>query len=442
MTGEVRSEYEVLSKKIETREARVAIMGMGFVGLPLVVEFVKEGFSVVGVDIDKDRILSLQEGTSYVQDVPDSALKSALASGLFEPTTDFGVLEQADAISICVPTPLRKTKDPDISYILMALDEVCAYLKPPKIVVLESTTYPGTTEEILLPRIQERGLRVGTEVFLAFSPERVDPGNKLYTTKNTPKIVGGVTDRCTKIASKLYGSVMDMVVPVSSARTAEMVKLLENTFRAVNIALVNEVLLMCRVLGIDVWEVIEAAATKPFGFMPFFPGPGLGGHCLPVDPHYLSWKLKTLNYRARFIELATEVNQSMPTYVVSRITDALNEEGKALRGSTILVIGVAYKRDVGDVRESPALDIFQLLFQKGATILFNDPYMKTCPLADLPARYVELTPEVLNKSDCAVIVTDHTVYDYHFLAKNTPLLLDTRNATKDVPRGVGRVVRL
>jgi UDP-N-acetyl-D-glucosamine dehydrogenase len=419
MTGEVRSEYEVLSKKIETREARVAIMGMGFVGLPLVVEFVKEGFSVVGVDIDKDRILSLQEGTSYVQDVPDSALKSALASGLFEPTTDFGVLEQADAISICVPTPLRKTKDPDISYILMALDEVCAYLKPPKIVVLESTTYPGTTEEILLPRIQERGLRVGTEVFLAFSPERVDPGNKLYTTKNTPKIVGGVTDRCTKIASKLYGSVMDMVVPVSSARTAEMVKLLENTFRAVNIALVNEVLLMCRVLGIDVWEVIEA-----------------------VDPHYLSWKLKTLNYRARFIELATEVNQSMPTYVVSRITDALNEEGKALRGSTILVIGVAYKRDVGDVRESPALDIFQLLFQKGATILFNDPYMKTCPLADLPARYVELTPEVLNKSDCAVIVTDHTVYDYHFLAKNTPLLLDTRNATKDVPRGVGRVVRL
>lgn len=442
MTSQAQSDYEILSSKIETRQARVAILGMGFVGLPLAVEFVKEGFSVLGIDIDKDRIVSLHQAKSYVQDVSDEELKAALDSGFFEPTTDFGTLERADAISICVPTPLRKTKDPDISYILMALDEVCANLKPPKVVVLESTTYPGTTEEILLPKIQENGALVGTEVFLAFSPERVDPGNRMFTTKNTPKIVGGVTDSCTKIACQLYSSVMDTVVPVSSARTAEMVKLLENTFRAVNIGLVNEVLLMCRVLGINVWEVIEAAATKPFGFMPFFPGPGLGGHCLPVDPHYLSWKLKTLNYRARFIELATEVNQSMPPYVVSRIADALNEEGKPLKGSNILIIGVAYKRDVGDVRESPALDILQLLYRKGATLLFNDPYIKTCPLADLPAQYVELTPEVLSKSDCAVIVTDHTVYDYHFLAKHAPLLLDTRNATRDVPAGVGRVVKL
>jgi UDP-N-acetyl-D-glucosamine dehydrogenase len=435
-------ESHSLVDKIDAREASVAIMGLGFVGLPLALEFVRGGFSVLGIDVDKDRVEALKRGESYVQDVSDPELRLALDTGRFHPTSDFGVLAEADAVSICVPTPLRKTKDPDISYILVAIDQVCAHLRPPQIVVLESTSYPGTTEEILLPKVESKGARVGEDVFLAFSPERVDPGNKVFTTRNTPKIVGGVTERCTQMACHLYGSVLDKVVPVSSARTAEMVKLLENTFRAVNIGLVNEVLLMCRVLGIDVWEVIEAASTKPFGFMPFYPGPGLGGHCLPVDPHYLSWKLRTMNYRARFIELATEINTSMPAYVVSRIGDALNDEGKSVKDSTILIIGLSYKKDVSDLREAPALDIMVLLHRKGAKLWFNDPFVKSNPLADIPARYVELTEDVLSQVDCAVVVTDHSVYDYEFLAKHAPLLFDTRNATKDVPRGIGRVVKL
>ncbi|MDV2502448.1 MAG: nucleotide sugar dehydrogenase [bacterium] len=443
MVRENQTPQAALSQKIEQREACVAVLGMGYVGLPLALEFVRGGFPVYGVDVDRDRVASLNDGASYIPDVTDADVQAAVATGRFTATADFAVLEEADAVSICVPTPLRKTKDPDISYILVAIDEVCSRLRPPQVIVLESTTYPGTTEELLLPRVQEeQGAHVGENVFLAFSPERVDPGNKVFTTRNTPKIVGGVTDQCTQMACQLYRSVLDTVVPVSSARVAEMVKLLENTFRAVNIGLVNEVLLMCEVLGIDVWEVISAAATKPFGFMPFYPGPGLGGACLPVDPHYLSWKLKTLNYHARFIELATEVNASMPPYVVSRIADALNEDGKAINGSTVLIIGLAYKKDVGDLRESPALDILKLLSQKGATLWFNDPFVQASPLGEVAATYVELTPEVLEQCDCAVVVTDHSVYDYHVLAKHAPLLIDTRNATKDVPRGVGRVVKL
>lgn len=442
MAREVQTPYASLSGKIEQREARVAIVGLGYVGLPLAMEFIGGGFPVYGVDIDEDRVASLKDGTSYVQDVSDPDLQAALATGRFDITTDSSVLEESDAIIICVPTPLRKTKDPDITYILVAVEKVCSHLRPPQLIVLESTTYPGTTEEILVPQVEERGARVGEDVFLAFSPERLDPGNQFYTTKNTPRVVGGVTERCTEMACRLYQSVLETVVPVSSARAAEMVKLLENTFRAVNIGLVNEVLLMCQVLGIDVWEVIDAASTKPFGFMPFYPGPGLGGHCLPVDPQYLSWKLKTLNYHARFIELATDVNASMPAVVVSRIADALNDEGKAVNGSKILIIGLSYKKDVGDLRESPALDILKLLYQKGATLWFNDPFVTESPLSDVPAEYVELTPEVLDQSDCAVVVTDHTLYDYHFLAKHASLLVDTRNATRDVPKGVGRVVKL
>lgn len=436
------SGFDRLSHKIDTREARVAILGMGYVGLPLAVEFIKAGFPVTGIDVDAKKADSLKAGESYIQDVSDEELKTTLDTGRFSVTTDFASLADADAVSICVPTPLRKTKDPDISYIISAVEEVCRHLRPPQLIVLESTTYPGTTEEVFVPRLEAQGARVGEEVFLAFSPERVDPGNKVYTTKNTPKIVGGVTEACSKVACRLYGAAMDQVVTVSSARSAEMVKLLENTFRAVNIALVNEVLLMCRVLGIDVWEVITAAATKPFGFMPFYPGPGLGGHCLPVDPHYLSWKLKTLDYRARFIELATEVNTSMPAYVVSRIAEALNDEGKAVRGSKVLILGVTYKRDVSDVRESPALDIMKLLAGKGADLRFHDPFVKESPVPEVGASSVELTSETLGEADCAVIVADHTSYDYEFLAKHTPLLLDTRNATKGVPKGIGRIIRL
>ena len=442
MAHEVQTPYASLSRKIEQREARVAIVGLGYVGLPLAMEFVGGGFPVYGVDIDEDRVASLKDGTSYVQDVSDADLQAALATGRLDITTDSSVLEESDAIIICVPTPLRKTKDPDITYILVAVEKVCSHLRPPQLIVLESTTYPGTTEEILVPQVEERGARVGEDVFLAFSPERLDPGNKFYTTKNTPRVVGGVTERCLEMACRLYQSVLETVVPVSSARAAEMVKLLENTFRAVNIGLVNEVLLMCQVLGIDVWEVIDAASTKPFGFMPFYPGPGLGGHCLPVDPQYLSWKLKTLNYHARFIELATDVNASMPAFVVSRIADALNDEGKAVNGSKIIIIGLSYKKDVGDLRESPALDILKLLYQKGAILWFNDPFVTESPLSDVPAEYVELTPEVFNQSVCAVVVTDHTLYDYNFLAKHASLLVDTRNATRDVPKGVGRVVKL
>ncbi|HET6261749.1 MAG TPA: nucleotide sugar dehydrogenase, partial [Chloroflexia bacterium] len=372
---ELRESYkEMLAEKISSRTATVGIIGLGYVGLPLAVEFAHAGFSVIALDIDGRKVEEIKAGRSYMKDVTGDAISSAVQSGRLHATTDYRALREVDTISICVPTPLRKTKDPDISYIVSATESIAENFHPGILVVLESTTYPGTTDEIILPRLTASGCRVGEDFFLAFSPERIDPGNPKYHTSNIPKVMGGVTPNCLALATALYSHVIERIVPVSSTSAAEMVKLLENTFRAVNIGMANELAIMCAKLGIDVWEVIDAAATKPFGFMPFYPGPGLGGHCIPIDPHYLSWKLKTLNYKARFIELASEINTDMPVYVVNVLADALNDSAKPLRGSRILVLGATYKRDIEDVRESPAIDIINLLASKGATVDYNDPY--------------------------------------------------------------------
>ena len=425
--------------KVSNREAKIAVIGLGYVGLPLAAAFARKGFPVVGIDVDSKKVESLSRGKSYIDDVPSEELRSLPD---FTATTDFGALSEADAAIICVPTPLNKTRDPDIRFVMAAGQEVAKYVHPGMLVVLESTTYPGTTEEMLLPMVSHDGkLRVGEDFFLAFSPERIDPGNPVYHVENTPKVVGGVTPACLEVASALYGSVVEHVVPVSSPAAAEMTKLLENTFRAVNIALVNEVALMCDKLGLNVWEVIEAAATKPYGFMKFTPGPGIGGHCIPLDPHYLAWKLKTLNYNARFIQLASEINADMPRYVVGKVTDALNDERKPVNGSRILVLGVAYKKDIGDVRESPALDIIRLLQGKGADVVYNDPHVPELELDGEPLRSIELTEEALRWSDCAVIVTDHSDYDWDWILQHAGLVVDTRNATAGVG-GRARVVEL
>jgi UDP-N-acetyl-D-glucosamine dehydrogenase len=437
----MRRKQELL-RRISSRESQIGIVGLGYVGLPLAVAFAEEGFRVVGVDVDPAKVDALNRGESYVEDVSSAILDTIIRDGRLTASTDYAVLAGVDAISICVPTPLRKTKDPDISYIVDATESIAANIPVGggRLIVLESTTYPGTTEEIILPRLSRDGCRVGEDFFLAFSPERIDPGRTDYTVRTTPKVIGGVTDNCLEVAVALYGTVVDEPVPVSSTATAEMVKLLENTFRAVNIGLVNEVALMCDKLGLNVWEVVGAAATKPYGFMPFYPGPGLGGHCIPIDPHYLSWKLRTLNYTARFIELAAEVNSHMPDHVVSKIGDALNQERKAINGSRVLVLGVAYKRDVGDVRESPALDIIHLLRQRGADVVYHDPYVATLWLDDLELATIDLTPEVLAAADCVVIVTDHTAYDWDWVAQKARLIVDTRNS---VPvNGLGRVIKL
>ncbi len=417
----------------------VAIIGLGYVGLPLAVAFARKGFPVVGIDVDSKKVESLSRGESYIDDVPSEELRLLPD---FRATTDFGALSEADAAIICVPTPLNKTRDPDIRFVMAAGQEVAKYVHPGMLVVLESTTYPGTTEEMLLPMVSHDGeLRVGEDFFLAFSPERIDPGNPVYHVENTPKVVGGVTPACLEVASALYGSVVEHVVPVSSPAAAEMTKLLENTFRAVNIALVNEVALMCDKLGLNVWEVIEAAATKPYGFMKFTPGPGIGGHCIPLDPHYLAWKLKTLNYNARFIQLASEINADMPRYVVGKVTDALNDERKPVNGSRILVLGVAYKKDIGDVRESPALDIIRLLQEKGADVVYNDPHVPELELDGEPLWSVDLTEEALRWSDCVVIVTDHSDYDWDWILRHARLVVDTRNAT-DGSNGLAKVITL
>src|SRR5690606_2717865 len=381
-------------------------------------------------------------GQSYIEDIPSNRLKHLGDAGKLSATTDHEDLRTVDAISICVPTPLRKAKDPDMSYIIQAVDAIAEIAHEGLLIILESTTYPGTTEEIVRPRLEKNGLRVGENVFIAFSPERIDPGNRTYGVRNTPKVVGGITSDCTEIAAALYGKSVDTIVPVSSPTSAEMVKLLENTFRAVNIGLVNEMALMCDKLDIDVWEVINAAATKPFGFMPFYPGPGLGGHCIPIDPLYLSWKLKTLNYTARFIELASEVNTGMPLYVVNKVTDALNDDGKAVRGSNIVVLGVAYKRDVDDVRESPALDIISLLEGKGARVSFHDPFVQRIQLENDEVMDGQPYSEaLLENADCVVIVTDHSTYDWQHVVDHSRLIVDTRHAIP--PRqGKARVVRL
>lgn len=441
-----------LLQKIKQRQIVIGIIGMGYVGLPLAVEFARSGIRVIGIDVDREKVEQLQAGHSHILDIRDTDLQAV--SSEFQATADFNRLKEVDAVVICVPTPLRQTKDPDISYIVAATQEIKRNLHPGMLIVLESTTYPGTTNEILLPEIEESGLKVGQDFFLAFSPERIDPGNKVYTVRNTPKIVGGVTALCTELGVALYQSVSDTVIPVSSTRAAEMVKLLENTFRAVNIGLVNEIAIICDKLGMDVWEVIEAAATKPFGFMPFFPGPGLGGHCIPIDPHYLSWKLKMMNYNARFIELASEVNTNMPYYVVSKVADALNRQKRSVNGSKILILGVAYKKDISDVRESPALDIIQLLQAKGAEIEYHDPHVPVLDPAHFPSahqvmesnahlsfRSVDLVDySALKNYDCIVIVTNHSQYDYPKVVEYAPLILDTRNATKGIPSD--KIVRL
>jgi len=441
-----------LKQRILTRSAQVAIKGVGYVGLPLAVAFAEKGFPVVGIDIDQKKVEAINAGHSYIGDVsserlarlvsPVSTRVQAGEGGKLWATTDDGVLDQCDAVIICVPTPLSKTRDPDVSYILAAANEVAAHIHPEMLVVLESTTYPGTTDELLLPRLAQGGLQVGRDFYLAFSPERIDPGRTDWRVENTPKVLGGITPQCLAMAQALYEQVIERVVPVSSTQAAEMVKLLENTFRAVNIALVNEVAIMCDKLGLDVWEVIEAASTKPYGFMPFYPGPGLGGHCIPVDPHYLAWKLKTMDYNARFIQLAGEINAAMPRYVVDKIFDALNDEGKAVRGSRILLLGVAYKRDVSDLRESPALDILRLLQAKGAVVSYHDPYVPYLRLDDIAMDSVTLDAETLRSADCVVVTTDHRSTDWDRVVRNSRLLVDTRNVTAGVGECSARIVKL
>ncbi len=432
-----------IKSMIDRREFRVGVVGLGYVGLPLAVEFAKAGFHVTGFDVDQKKVDLLNDGKSYIPDVSQDTLGELVKDGLLDATTDFSRIKEMDGIIICVPTPLSKTKDPDMRYIQSATHSIAGNLREGHVISLESTTYPGTTDEFVKPILESSGLKVGRDFFLAFSPERIDPGNKKYQVKNTPKVVGGVEPNSTEIVSYLYSKVIDKVVPVSSAKAAEMTKLLENTFRSVNIALVNEFAIMCQILGIDVWEVIEAASTKPFGFMPFYPGPGIGGHCIPIDPHYLSWKLKTLNYNARFIELASEINTNMPRYVVQRVADALNEFEKSVKGSQILVLGVAYKKDIDDTRESPALDVIELLENKGADVKYNDPYVPELFLNGRTRKSAELTEKLLHDVDCVVITTDHSDYDYNWIVKNSKLVVDTKNATKNISDALkSKVVKL
>lgn len=419
---------ELILKKINDRNATIGIVGLGYVGLPLVVAFAEAGFHVVGVDVDSQKVNGLNNGQSHVEDVAHATIARLVNDKIFAATTDYGQLANTDAISICVPTPLRKTKDPDVSYIIAATEAIAAAGVANKLVVLESTTYPGTTEEIVLPRLAAEQLIVGKDFFLAFSPERIDPGRTDHNMWTTPKVMGGMTADCNDIALALYGSVVEKPVPVSSPAAAEMVKLLENTFRAVNIGLVNEVALMCDKLGLNVWEIIEAAATKPYGFMKFTPGPGLGGHCIPIDPHYLNWKLKTLNYTARFVELADEVNRSMPQYVVNKITQALNNVKKAVNGSRILILGVAYKPNVSDVRESPAVDVIYLLEQLGADVVYHDPFVESLHHEGLETPSVALVANEIEAADVCVVITNHKTIDWPLLLKHTDLIIDTRNA--------------
>src|SRR3954454_7350568 len=419
---------ELLLKQIEDRKATVAIIGLGYVGLPLAVEFAKGGFKVIGYDVSERVVRSLMEGRSHIQDVPSAEVAKLVRQGLFEATTDESRLKDADAVSIAVPTPLAKTRDPDMSYVTAAAEAVSRTAHKGLLVVLESTTYPGTTREVLLPILTKLGLTVGEDVFLAFSPERVDPGNPKYHTKNTPKVVGGITPACTEIATALYAAVIDHVVPVTTTEAAELVKLLENTFRSVNIGMVNEMAIVCDKLGVDVWEVIDAAATKPFGFMKFTPGPGIGGHCIPLDPHYLAWKMRTLNYKTRFIDLASEINSQMPAYVVAKVAQALNEERKPVNGSRVLVVGVAYKPDIDDMRESPALDVIRLLEADGAEVIFHDPFIPSYREDGHSRSGVDLTAAELERADAVVIVTNHRAIDYQMLMDHASLVVDSRNA--------------
>ncbi len=442
VTGSADSQYpqawEVLAEKIRSRTAKVGVVGLGYVGLPLAVEYAAEGYCVTGIDLNSGKTDRVNAGDSYVGDVPTAAMAPLVKAGRLKATTDFSVLAQLDTVNICVPTPLRKTKDPDMSYIVDASEEIAKYLHPGMLIILESTTYPGTTDELVRPILERGGLKAGEDFFLCFSPERVDPGNPKFQTKNIPKVVGGYTTACTDMGRLFYSQALEHVVPVASTQVAEMVKLLENTFRMINIGLVNEIAVMCDGMGINVWEVIDAAATKPFGFMPFYPGPGLGGHCIPIDPFYLSWKTKQAGIEARFIELAGYVNGNMPHFVVDKVQNALNDVSKPIKGSHIHILGVAYKRDIDDVRESPALDIIHLLQKRGAIISYSDPYVPEITVDG--GKLVTGGEKELTEADCVLVVTDHKAFDYKSLPARARLIVDTRNALKGLK--APNVVRL
>ncbi len=430
---------ELLAEKLRSHSAKIGVVGLGYVGLPLAVEFGKAGFHVVGIESKEGKVNSINRGNSYILDVPEADVSTLVERGLLRATTDYSSLSELDTVNICVPTPLRKTKDPDMSFVVAACEKIVEHLHPGMLVILESTTYPGTTDELLRPMLEESGLKAGEDFFLCFSPERVDPGNPTYTTSNIPKVVGGVTEACTQLGALFYQQALENVVPASSATVAEMVKLLENTFRMINIGLANEMALMCDRMGINVWEVIDAAATKPFGFMPFYPGPGLGGHCIPIDPFYLSWKSKQAGVEARFIELAGHINGQMPSFVVSKIQNALNGHGKPVRGSRIHIMGVAYKRDIDDMRESPAIDIALMLLELGAQLSYSDPFVPTLKLDGFELQSAEPLASAAT-ADCVVIVTDHTSAPYAEVLEKAPLVVDTRNALKGNPSS--KIVRL
>ena len=436
-----KSSSTSLIDKIQKKEARIGIIGLGYVGLPLAVEFAQAGYHVVGIDTDSSKVDALNRGDCYITDISADLFSDMVSTGRLMATQDYGAIGELDAISICVPTPLRKTRDPDMSYVVAAAEQIGKHLSPGTLVILESTTYPGTTAEVVLPIMLKNGYVVGEDIFLAYSPERIDPANTTYGVRNTPKVIGGVTLDCADVAMALYDTVVEEVVKVSSTQAAEMVKLLENTFRAVNIGLINEITIMCDKLGIDVWEVIAAAKTKPFGYMPFYPGPGLGGHCIPIDPLYLSWKLKSLNFNARFIELADEINTNMPRYVVRKVAEALNEDSKPVRGSRVLILGVAYKADVDDVREAPAIDIIQLLMQQGAVVKYHDPHVPTIQFDGVDMSSVDYKMTILESVDCVIVVTDHSYYNWTDILDHTNLIVDTRNATAGL-KGPARVVKI
>ena len=430
-----------LEEKIRDKSAKIGIVGLGYVGLPLALAFSEAGFRVLGLDIQQKRVDLVNQGKSYVSDVCDERLSAALANRALEATTDQSRLKEVDAICICVPTPLTKTKEPDLSYVICESEEISKYLRAGQLVILESTTYPGTTREVVLPILQRSGLKLGVDFYLAFSPERVDPGNKKYTIKNIPKIVGGINPESTNLAESLYRQVADVVVPVSCPEVAEMAKVVENVFRSVNIALVNELAQLCERMGISVWEVINTASNKPFGYMLFYPGPGVGGHCIPLDPYYLANKAKEYDFHTRFIELAAEINEHMPYYVASRIMEALNTRGKSLNGANVLVLGVAYKKDVEDIRDSPSLKLIQLLQEKGAKVSYNDPYIPQIQVSQNTLSSVDLTEERLSAMDCAIIATDHSYYDLEQIANWARLVFDTRGATRRL-KGTNNVIRL
>ncbi len=428
--------------KIRKKKAIISVIGLGYVGLPLALEFAKKGFSALGVDLDVNKVKAINSGRSYILDIKEEEVKPLVRKGLLKATDDYSKLKDADAIIICVPTPLRKTKDPDMSFIVSASEAIAKNLRRGQVIVLESTTYPGTTEEVILPMLEATGLKVGKDFSLGFSPERIDPGNPTYMTNNIPKVVSGQTKACVDNIRLLYSQIVGKIMPVSSVKVAEMVKLLENTFRAVNIGLVNEIALMCDDLKIDVWEVIEAAKSKPFGFMPFYPGPGLGGHCIPIDPIYLSWKARVHGFEARFIDLASQINSDMPDYVADRTARSLNKVGKAVKGSKILIIGIAYKKDVTDTRESPAFEVFHKLKERGAVLSYHDPFVPSIKLNGQTLRSVSLTASALKDKDCVLILTDHSNIDYQFIVKNSRFIFDTRNALRHIYTNRNKIERL